>query len=323
MADSKPIQVWRYHLSGGKDQEWAEIVLVSTGMFAAVSDWGDYAYAWRSTGKGIREFFAGANCAHWDYYARKLAHGARVWDGPATVKSVKRFLGQQYRERAIDPAVCRDVLREVRNAEEFEHELSFDDWVVGSVLSETYECCDLAELAVHSFDQDVVQFCQRILPRLAAVIREELAREGEENMLEVKIKLLSPEARMPTKAHASDAGFDLYYDGAHVIRLYAGEKTLLKTGIAVELPEGCEAQVRPRSGMSARGLVAQFGTIDSGYRGEIMVCVNNLSRDVQAIFPGNRIAQLIIAPVPPVTLVEVAELSESDRGENGFGSTGR
>jgi dUTP pyrophosphatase len=103
------------------------------------------------------------------------------------------------------------------------------------------------------------------------------------------------------------------------------ERRLIPTGLFIELPQGYEAQVRPRSGLAIKkglGLVNSPGTIDSDYRGEIKIILVNLSDEPQAIEPGERIAQMVIARYERIDWLETAELSETARGAGGFGSTG-
>ncbi len=104
------------------------------------------------------------------------------------------------------------------------------------------------------------------------------------------------------------------------------QRAKIPTGLAIELPEGFEAQVRPRSGLADRhgiALVNSPGTIDSDYRGEIQIILINLGSEAFEIKPGDRIAQLVIAPVARAVLVELESLSDTPRGDGGFGSTGR
>lgn len=142
-------------------------------------------------------------------------------------------------------------------------------------------------------------------------------------MIDVAIRRLRPDAVMPTQAYAGDAGLDLA--ACDRVSLGAGERAVVGTGLAVEIPEGYAGFVQPRSGLAARhgiGVVNSPGLIDSGYRGEIRVVL--LNTDARACFevePGMRIAQLVIAPIASVRLVEVDELVASDRGERGFGSS--
>lgn len=142
-------------------------------------------------------------------------------------------------------------------------------------------------------------------------------------MIEVPVRRLRADGVLPTHAYPGDAGLDLVAcEGA---TLHPGERATLPTGIAVEIPAGHAGFVLPRSGLAARhgiGVVNSPGLIDSGYRGEISVVL--LNTDPQSPFivePGMRIAQLVIAPVASVRLVEVEELALSERGGQGFGSS--
>ncbi|HKS87551.1 MAG TPA: dUTP diphosphatase [Pseudolabrys sp.] len=132
---------------------------------------------------------------------------------------------------------------------------------------------------------------------------------------------------LPSYQSAHAAGLDLLAavpaDGP--LSIAPGARELVPTGIAISLPEGCEAQVRPRSGLAARhGLTVLNapGTIDADYRGEIQVLLINLGRESVVITRGMRIAQLVIAPVARVRLLDVATLDKTTRGGGGFGSTG-
>ena len=142
----------------------------------------------------------------------------------------------------------------------------------------------------------------------------------------LNFKKLSPTAITPTKAHTTDAGFDLYADEDVILKY--GETTAILTNIAIELPGGYVADVRPRSGLTLNtGLRVHYGTVDSGYRNGIgIICENGdhgaLCNRTVRIKKGQKIAQLVILPIPEITLQEVIELSDSDRGVNGFGSTG-
>ena len=142
----------------------------------------------------------------------------------------------------------------------------------------------------------------------------------------LNFKKLSPTAITPNKAHTTDAGFDLYADEDVILKY--GETTAILTNIAIELPEGYVADVRPRSGLTLYSrLRVHYGTVDSGYRNGIGIIVENgdhgkLGGLTVRIKKGQKIAQLVILPIPEITLQEVTELSDSDRGVNGFGSTG-
>ncbi len=130
---------------------------------------------------------------------------------------------------------------------------------------------------------------------------------------------------VPAYATAGSAGMDLQAFLKEPITLQPMERTLVPTGLHLELPEGFEAQIRPRSGLAIkRGLTMLNapGTIDSDYRGEIKCIVVNLSGEPQLIEPGERIAQMVIARYEQIAWEEVTELGSSDRGAGGFGSTG-
>jgi dUTP pyrophosphatase len=142
--------------------------------------------------------------------------------------------------------------------------------------------------------------------------------------MNLKIKRLCETAEIPRYAHPGDAGLDLVSIEAKVIA--PGESQLIRTGIALELPEGTEAQVRPRSGLALKHQITVLntpGTIDAGYRGEICVILINHGKQLFQVEPGMRIAQMVITSFIRVT-VEVAEDLEerSTRSVNGFGSTG-
>jgi dUTP pyrophosphatase len=136
---------------------------------------------------------------------------------------------------------------------------------------------------------------------------------------------LRPNATLPSRAHAGDAGLDLH--AAEAATIGPGERATVATGIAVEIPDGFAGLVLPRSGLAARhgiALVNAPGLIDSGYRGEIRVLLLNTDRSEPFdVAPGDRIAQLVVTPVTEAETVEVAELTASVRGEGGFGSSGR
>ena len=144
-------------------------------------------------------------------------------------------------------------------------------------------------------------------------------------MIELRVRRLRPEAVLPSRAYEGDAGLDLA--ACERYELPPGERALVPTGIAVALPEGYAGFVQPRSGLAAEhgiSIVNTPGLIDSGYRGEVRVALLNTDRRVAfTVEPGMRIAQLVVVPVPPVTVVETDELPESERGAFGFGSSRR
>jgi dUTP pyrophosphatase len=136
---------------------------------------------------------------------------------------------------------------------------------------------------------------------------------------------LEEKAILPTRAHAGDAGLDLYAcEAAHI---GPGERWSVGTGIAVEIPEGHAGLVLPRSGLAKKhgiALVNSPGLIDSGYRGEIRVLLLNTDpADIFRVEPGDRIAQLVIVPIALAEPVEAPVLADSARGDGGFGSSGR
>jgi len=142
--------------------------------------------------------------------------------------------------------------------------------------------------------------------------------------MKIRIKKLHPDAAMPHYAHGpdEDAGMDLL--ALEPVVLSPGVAQGVPTGIAIELPPGYEAQVRPRSGMALKHSVSvNFGTIDPGYRGEIRVVMFNFGRVDYYIEKGDRIAQLIVAKYEAVEWEEGDELGDSKRGAGGFGSSGR
>ena len=142
-------------------------------------------------------------------------------------------------------------------------------------------------------------------------------------MIDVAIRRLRPDAHVPSQAYEGDAGLDLA--ACESLVLQPGARAVIPTGLAVEIPEGYAGFVQPRSGLAARhgiGVVNSPGLIDSGYRGEIRVVLINTDRETPFVVePGMRVAQLVIAPVASVRLVEAEELATSERGGRGFGSS--
>ncbi|MFN8112518.1 MAG: dUTP diphosphatase [Solirubrobacterales bacterium] len=142
--------------------------------------------------------------------------------------------------------------------------------------------------------------------------------------MDLKVRLLEPGAMLPTRANDGDAGLDLR--AAEPALLGPGERASIGTGIAVEIPDGHAGLVLPRSGLALRhgiSMVNAPGLIDSGYRGELRVLLLNTDREAEfEIEPGARIAQLLITPFAALEPIEAVELSASERGEGGFGSSG-
>lgn len=187
------------------------------------------------------------------------------------------------------------------------------------------------------------------LADFANKIEREVSALLNEDKVMIGFKRLTDDAILPTKAHPSDSGYDLY--AAEDVIIKPGDTAIVKTGIAVELPAGYEAQIRPRSGVTAKTkLRVQLGTIDNGYRGELGVIVDNnkmhtdnlwnrvvnvrgsyeiLADDLETVIgsylirKGDRIAQLVIQRLPETEAVEIDEFNEdSERGDGGFGSSG-
>lgn len=145
--------------------------------------------------------------------------------------------------------------------------------------------------------------------------------------MKVNFKKLSANAIVPTYGSEFAAGADLYAcTNGETVSFEPGETKLIKTGIAMEIPEGYAGLIYARSGIAnKRGLAPsnKVGVVDSDYRGEIMVSLHNHSNQVQSITDGERIAQMVIAPFLKVEYTEVEELSDTVRGAGGFGSTGK
>ena len=139
----------------------------------------------------------------------------------------------------------------------------------------------------------------------------------------LSFKRINPDAVLPSYAHPGDAGMDLRSVDDAVIP--SGGRVLVHTGLVVNLPPGYEAQVRPRSGLALKSGVTVLntpGTIDAGYRGEVGVILANFGAEPFAVRKGDRIAQMVIAPVTFAEIVETDSIDETDRGAGGFGSTG-
>jgi dUTP pyrophosphatase len=142
-------------------------------------------------------------------------------------------------------------------------------------------------------------------------------------VIELPVRRLRDDATLPAQAYAGDAGLDLAACGRHEVG--PGERAVIPTGLAVEIPDGYAGFVLPRSGLAARNgitLLNAPGLIDAGYRGEVQVVFHNTDRaETFVVEPGMRIAQLVVVAVPKVALVEREELAGSERGDRGFGSS--
>ena len=135
---------------------------------------------------------------------------------------------------------------------------------------------------------------------------------------------LRDDAVLPSRAHSGDAGFDL--SACEEITIGVGERATVGTGLAIEIPDGHTGLVAPRSGLALRhglSMVNAPGVIDSGYRGEVRMILLNTDREhAFTVEPGMRIAQLVVVPIAVVEVVETREVTATDRGEGGFGSSG-
>jgi dUTP pyrophosphatase len=143
--------------------------------------------------------------------------------------------------------------------------------------------------------------------------------------LELKVERLRADAQLPRRMTDAAAGMDLCAALDEPLTLQPGARALVSTGIAIALPRGHEGQVRPRSGLAVRHGITVLnspGTIDEDYRGEVKVLLVNLGQEAHTVEHGERIAQLVVAPVTAVEPVEVARLDQTERGSGGFGHTG-
>jgi len=139
----------------------------------------------------------------------------------------------------------------------------------------------------------------------------------------IRFKRIHPDATLPAYAHADDAGMDVR--SVDSLEIPVGGRALVHTGLVMALPPGYEAQIRPRSGLALKFGVTVLntpGTIDAGYRGEVGVILANFGTEAFAVRKGDKIAQMVIAPVTRLAVLEADSVDETDRGAGGFGSTG-
>ncbi len=144
---------------------------------------------------------------------------------------------------------------------------------------------------------------------------------AEKEKFKLKIERLSPDAKLPTRGHATDAGLDLY--SSDFYSLLPGERMLVQTGIKLAVPEGFVGLVWDKSGIAKDGLHTLAGVIDAGYRGEVKITLVNLSQDIYHIAPGQKVAQLIIQRIELPDISEETIDDATARGDGGFGSTGK
>lgn len=138
--------------------------------------------------------------------------------------------------------------------------------------------------------------------------------------MELKVKL-DEGAKMPTRAHALDAGYDLYTP--QDIYLAPGQKLTIDTGVHIEIPPNYFGDIRPKSGLLFKHNITTAGTVDSGYTGAVNVRLVNFGNEVHCFKAGDKIAQMVIVPCVTPELREVQELAGTERGTNGFGSSGK
>jgi dUTP pyrophosphatase len=143
----------------------------------------------------------------------------------------------------------------------------------------------------------------------------------EFNNMELQVEIINTLAQVPKKANNSDAAFDLYCPDDCTLEPQG--MTLVNLGIKIAIPEGYFGLIRGRSSVESKGAFVQAGVIDSGYRGEVKVLFHNSGPSIIAFGHGHKIAQLLILPVPSITVKQVETLNTTQRGEGGFGSTGR
>jgi dUTP pyrophosphatase len=140
----------------------------------------------------------------------------------------------------------------------------------------------------------------------------------------IRVKRIRDGARLPQRATPGSSGFDLYASleaGDVIVGQYP---VLIPTGIAIEAPPGYDVQIRPRSGLARQGVLCTYGTIDADYRGELMVTMYTMALDIEhRVHDGDRIAQIVVATLADVAMEEAHELTETERGAGGHGSTGR
>lgn len=143
-------------------------------------------------------------------------------------------------------------------------------------------------------------------------------------MSSLKIKRLTDRAVVPTKGTIGSAGMDIYFAGEAPVEINPGESATLETGIAMAIPAGYFGLICARSSLGVKcDIDSHYGVIDSDYRGEVKLHLRNLSKKAFTIRPGERAAQMVLLPVPAIGILESLNLDDTERGEGGFGSTGR
>lgn len=137
------------------------------------------------------------------------------------------------------------------------------------------------------------------------------------------IRIVASPKNMPRKAHEDDVGWDCYAATTNPMRIPPNSHVMIPLGFSIAVPRGYTADIRPRSGLMSRGIMGMYGTVDPGYTGEVMGCLFNTSQSMVVIKPHDRIAQLVILATADIKFDAVERLEETERGSDGFGSTGR
>lgn len=213
-------------------------------------------------------------------------------------------------ETYSSPAIRKQILEEmsVTPIEDLTEELNNLESLIGEIEND------------NSLSKSKKSFLINFL-RQSAELTESIVKIPRE-FVEVKIQKIHEDAIIPQYAHTTDAGADIY--AIEDIAVKPHTTVLVKTGLKVAIPTGYEIQIRPRSGMSLKTTMRVAntpGTIDAGYRGEVCVIMENTGNLTYNISKGDKIAQMVVMPVPMIKWIETNELDITDRGEGGFGST--
>lgn len=144
---------------------------------------------------------------------------------------------------------------------------------------------------------------------------------NQKSMKKIQIKKIFSNAKLPTRANDTDAGYDLY--STEEVAIPCGATVLVSTGISMSIPKDTVGLIWDRSSMGVKGIHRHAGVIDSGYRGHVKVCLHNNSSSVYHVKMGDRVAQMIFQDAIPFELEEVESLEDTDRGDGGFGSSGK
>ena len=155
---------------------------------------------------------------------------------------------------------------------------------------------------------------------------ETLSGSSRKTDMEIKVKKLSSTAKLPTRGSSYAAGYDLYADIAEPVEIPPHQTVMVSTGLSMEIPEGYFGAIFARSGLAARESLRPancVGVVDADYRGPFLIAVHNDGETARTVMPQERIAQMVVIPFLPVEFCESEELSDTARGEGGFGSTGK